>query len=187
MADQFSVLIMAAGLGTRMRSELPKVLHPVAGKPMVGWVIDAARAAGAAEVICVVRPGDGVEEGLPEDVAIARQNEGEGTGSAVLAARDRLEKGGSFVVLSGDHPLVSQDLIDGLVAPHRREEAVATLLTTKDLEPAGYGRIVRGDDGAVENQLNTTSVLWANAIRSVEIPGWRQRRDAFCRSAPPLG
>src|SRR5215217_4623541 len=155
MADQFSVLIMAAGLGTRMRSELPKVLHPVAGKPMVEWVIDAARGAGAAEVICVVRPGDGVEEGLPEGTTVAHQEQGEGTGSAVLAARERLERGGSVVVLSGDHPLVSEELIADLVAAHRREQAVATLLITKDLDPAGYGRIVRGDDGGVERIVET--------------------------------
>src|SRR4051794_32399691 len=155
MADQFSVLIMAAGLGTRMRSELPKVLHPVAGKPMVAWVIDAAREAGASEVVCIVRPGDGVEEGLPETVAVARQERGEGTGSAVLAARDRLEEGGSFVVLSGDHPLVSRELIGSLVGTHRGEEATATLLTTKDLDPAGYGRIVRADDGSVGHIVET--------------------------------
>jgi bifunctional UDP-N-acetylglucosamine pyrophosphorylase / glucosamine-1-phosphate N-acetyltransferase len=155
MADQFSVLIMAAGLGTRMRSELPKVLHPVAGKPMVQWVIDAARDAGADEVVCIVRPGDGVEEGLPDDVTVARQEQGEGTGSAVLAARDQLERGGSFVVLSGDHPLVSRELIEELVATHTRENAVATLLTTRDLDPAGYGRVVRGDDGSVERIVET--------------------------------
>src|SRR4051794_41825926 len=104
MADQFSVLIMAAGLGTRMRSELPKVLHPVAGKPMVGWVIDAARSAGAAEVACIVRPGDGVEEGLPDGVAVARQEQGEGTGSALVAPRDPLEGGGRLVGPSGGPP-----------------------------------------------------------------------------------
>src|SRR4051794_22806674 len=155
MADQFSVLIMAAGLGTRMRSEVPKVLHPVAGKPMVGWVIDAARGAGASEVVCIVRPGDGVEEGLPEGVTVARQEQGEGTGSAVLAARERLEKGGSFVVLSGDHPLVSEELIAGLVGTHKDENAAATLLITKDLDPAGYGRIVRAGDGSVERIVET--------------------------------
>ncbi|MFL5867226.1 MAG: bifunctional UDP-N-acetylglucosamine diphosphorylase/glucosamine-1-phosphate N-acetyltransferase GlmU [Thermoleophilaceae bacterium] len=155
MADRFSVLIMAAGLGTRMRSELPKVLHPVAGKPMVGWVIDASRGAGADEVVCVVRPGDGVEEGLPDGVAVARQEEGEGTGAAVLAARERLEGGGTVVVLSGDHPLVTDEMIAELLAAHRREEASATLLTTRDLEPAGYGRIVRADDGSVERIVET--------------------------------
>jgi bifunctional UDP-N-acetylglucosamine pyrophosphorylase / glucosamine-1-phosphate N-acetyltransferase len=155
MANHFSVLIMAAGLGTRMRSEMPKVLHPVCGKPMVGWAIDAARGAGADEIVCVVRPGDGVEEGLPNDVAVARQEHGEGTGSAVLAARDRLEKGGTVVVLSGDHPLVSERLIEDLVEAHEAENAVATLLATRDLDPAGYGRIVRGGDGSIERIVET--------------------------------
>jgi bifunctional UDP-N-acetylglucosamine pyrophosphorylase/glucosamine-1-phosphate N-acetyltransferase len=155
MADRFSVLIMAAGLGTRMRSELPKVLHPVAGKPMVGWVIDAALRAGAEEVVCVVRPGDGVEEGLPGGVAVARQEEGEGTGAAVLAARDRLERGGTVVVLSGDHPLVTEEMIAQLLSAHARDGAAATLLTTRDLDPAGYGRIVRGEEGSVERIAET--------------------------------
>src|SRR4051794_26438003 len=141
MADQFSVLIMAAGLGTRMRSELPKVLHPVCGKPMVQWVIDAARAAGAGEIVCITRPGDGVEEGLPDGVGVARQEHGEGTGSAVLAARERLENADTVVVLSGDHPLVSKELVEKLVEAHRSERAAATILTTSELDPTGYGRI----------------------------------------------
>jgi bifunctional UDP-N-acetylglucosamine pyrophosphorylase / glucosamine-1-phosphate N-acetyltransferase len=155
MADQFSVLIMAAGLGTRMHSELPKVLHPVCGKPMVQWVIDSARGAGAGEIVCITRPGDGVEEGLPDEVAVARQTEGEGTGSAVLAARDRLESAGTVVVLSGDHPLVSKELVEKLVEAHRSERAAATILTTSELDPAGYGRIVRGADGAIERIVET--------------------------------
>ena len=71
MAAGFTVLILAAGRGTRMHSELPKVLHPVLGKPMVVWVVDAAREAGADEVICITRPGDGVAEGLPGDMTVA--------------------------------------------------------------------------------------------------------------------
>jgi bifunctional UDP-N-acetylglucosamine pyrophosphorylase/glucosamine-1-phosphate N-acetyltransferase len=171
MAEQFTVLIMAAGLGTRMRSSLPKVLHPVCGKPMVRWVIDAARQAGAGEVICVVRPGDGVAEGLPDGVSVVEQTEGEGTGSAVLAARDRLEAGSPLVVLSGDHPFISRDLIAGLLQSHRDEQAAATILTTDQLDPAGYGRIVRAGDGSVDRIVETkdtdgipTSVL---AIREI--------------------
>src|ERR687895_1889133 len=101
MPEPFTVLIMAAGQGTRMRSGTPKVLHRICGKPMVEWVVDAAREAGAARVVCVVRPGDGVAEGLPEDVEVAEQSEGEGTGSAVLAARDVVDEG-PVVILSGD-------------------------------------------------------------------------------------
>jgi bifunctional UDP-N-acetylglucosamine pyrophosphorylase/glucosamine-1-phosphate N-acetyltransferase len=155
MAERFTALIMAAGMGTRMRSELPKVLHSVCGKPMVEWVIDAAREAGAERIVCVVRPGDGVADGLPDGVAIAEQREGEGTGAAVLAARDSIGDGGPVVVLSGDHPLVSGELISGLVRAHGADGAAATLLTTEELDPAGYGRIVRGQDGAVERIVET--------------------------------
>ena len=116
MAEPFTVLIMAAGQGTRMRSELPKVLHRVCGKPMLEWVVDAGREAGADRIVCVVRPGDGVADGLPEGVELAEQTEGEGTGSAVLAARSVLESaGGPVVVLSGDHPLVSAEHLTGLL------------------------------------------------------------------------
>src|SRR3954454_17350376 len=99
MTDPFTVLIMAAGQGTRMRSEVPKVLHEICGKPMVEWVIDAARDAGAGRVVCVVRAGDGVREGLPDGVDVAEQREGEGTGAAILAARGQADDG-PFVVLS---------------------------------------------------------------------------------------
>ena len=154
MPAAFTALIMAAGKGTRMHSELPKVLHRVCGKPMVEWVIDSAREAGAARVVCVVRPGDGVAEGLPDDVEVAEQREGEGTGAAVLAARDSVADG-PMVVLSGDVPLVTSELIAGLVDSHTGESAGATLLTTEQLDPAGYGRIVRDDDGEFERIVET--------------------------------
>src|SRR5919206_5036739 len=115
MPPPLTALIMAAGQGTRMRSDLPKVLHPVCGVPMVHWVIAAARAAGADRVVCVTRPGDGVAEHLPEGVESAPQTEGEGTGAAVLAARAQLEQSETVVVLSGDVPLVSGETIEGLV------------------------------------------------------------------------
>jgi bifunctional UDP-N-acetylglucosamine pyrophosphorylase / glucosamine-1-phosphate N-acetyltransferase len=154
MPDPFTVLIMAAGQGTRMRSETPKVLHRICGKPMVEWVVDAARAAGAERVVCVVRPGDGVAEGLPDSVSVAEQRDGEGTGAAVLAARDSAGEG-PVVVLSGDHPLVTPQQIAGLVAEHRTQRAGVTMLTTERLDPAGYGRIVRADDGEVERIVET--------------------------------
>src|SRR5215213_2567566 len=154
MSEPFTVLIMAAGQGTRMRSDLPKVLHRICGKPMVEWVIDAARGAGASRVVCVVRPGDGVREGLPESVEVAEQHEGEGTGSAVLAARDLIEQG-PFVVLSGDHPLVTAGQIEDLLREHRAQDATATLLTTELQDPAGYGRIVRDAAGDVERIVET--------------------------------
>jgi bifunctional UDP-N-acetylglucosamine pyrophosphorylase / glucosamine-1-phosphate N-acetyltransferase len=154
MPDAFTVLIMAAGMGTRMRSQTPKVLHRVCGKPMVEWVIDTAREAGAGRVVCVVRPGDGVAQGLPDQVEVAEQREGEGTGAAVLAARDVVEEG-PVVVLSGDQPLITAAELAALVDDHLAQGAGATLLTTDGLDPAGYGRIVRDGEGNFERIVET--------------------------------
>jgi bifunctional UDP-N-acetylglucosamine pyrophosphorylase/glucosamine-1-phosphate N-acetyltransferase len=154
MPDAFTVLIMAAGKGTRMRSETPKVLHRVCGKPMVEWVIDTAREAGAGRVVCVVRPGDGVAQGLPDEVEVAEQREGEGTGAAVLAARDVVDEG-PVVVLSGDQPLITAAELEALVREHVDQGAGATLLTTDGLDPTGYGRIVRDDEGNFQRIVET--------------------------------
>jgi bifunctional UDP-N-acetylglucosamine pyrophosphorylase/glucosamine-1-phosphate N-acetyltransferase len=155
MPEPFTALVMAAGRGTRMRSSLPKVLHPVCGRPMVEWVIEAARDAGAQRTVCITRPGDGVAEGLPPDATVAEQRAGEGTGAAILAAREAAGNEGTIVILSGDHPLVASDLIAGLLDTHRREGATATLLTTEQLDPTAYGRIVRAADGSVERIVET--------------------------------
>ena len=155
MAEPFTALIMAAGHGTRMKSELPKVLHPVCGKPMVGWVIDAAREAGADEVVCITRPGEGVEEGLPDDVTVAEQTEGEGTGAAVLAARGQVPDDRPLAVLSGDHPLVAAEVISSLVDTHAATDANVTVLTTESLDPAGYGRVMRTEDGIFDRIVET--------------------------------
>ena len=165
---------MAAGKGTRMRSSLPKVLHPVCGKPMVEWVIDAARAAGAGEVVCITRPGDGVAEGLPEGVTVAEQTRGRGHRRRGAGGPGGRRATGTVVVLSGDHPLMSAELIGELVATHVREQgAAATLLTTEKLDPAGYGRIVRAADGAVERIVETKDTEGVSAeelaIREINI------------------
>src|SRR3954467_11794966 len=134
MAAPFTVLIMAAGQGTRMRSDVPKVLHRVAGRTLVEWVVEAAREAGAERVVAIVRPGDGVAEGLPQGVEVAEQREGEGTGAAVLAARDAvlgasdaapgaLAASGPVVVLSADHPLITPAQLEGLLDEHERRDA----------------------------------------------------------------
>ena len=154
MAESFTVLIMAAGHGTRMHSHLPKVLHRVCGKPMVEWVADAARKAGAERVLCVVRPGGGVADMLPDGIEPVEQHEGEGTAAAVLAARGTIESG-SLVILSGDQPLVTAEQIAGLRAAQHAEGAAATLLTTDQLDPAGYGRIVRDGDGRFKEIVET--------------------------------
>ncbi len=154
MAAPFTVLIMAAGQGTRMLSNTPKVLHRVAGKSLVEWVVDAARAASAERVVAVVRPGDGVAEGLPDGIQVVEQREGEGTGAAILAARGTVESG-PVLVLSGDHPLITPEQLEGLLAEHEQHGARATVLTTDQLDPAGYGRIVRDGSGHVDRIVET--------------------------------
>ena len=181
MAAPFTVLVMAAGQGTRMLSDTPKVLHRVAGKSLVEWVVDAAREAGAGRVVAVVRPGDGVTDGLPDGVEVAEQVEGEGTGAAVLAARDAVLAGnrgagaggggGAVVVLSGDQPLITAEQLQGLLAEHQERAALATLLTTDQLDPAGYGRVVRDESGAVDRIFETkyTEGLSADELAVREI------------------
>jgi bifunctional UDP-N-acetylglucosamine pyrophosphorylase / glucosamine-1-phosphate N-acetyltransferase len=138
-----------------MRSALPKVLHPVCGRPMLHWVIAAAREAGAGRVVCVTRPGDGVADALPDGVEAVEQVEGEGTGAAVAAARERLEGAGTVLTLSGDHPLISSELIAELAETHARAGSAATMLTTESLDPTGYGRVVRASDGTVDRIVET--------------------------------
>jgi bifunctional UDP-N-acetylglucosamine pyrophosphorylase / glucosamine-1-phosphate N-acetyltransferase len=150
-----AALIMAAGHGTRMRSARPKVLHEVCGRPMLAWVVDAARGAGADRVVAVVRSDSGVGESVGDGVELAEQREGEGTAAAVDAARERLAGDETILLLSGDHPLVTSQLLRGLVEAHAREGADATILTTEDLDPTAYGRIVRDKKGRVAEIIET--------------------------------
>jgi bifunctional UDP-N-acetylglucosamine pyrophosphorylase / glucosamine-1-phosphate N-acetyltransferase len=136
---------MAGGLGTRMRSRLPKHLHPILGRRMVDWVLEAARQIGLERVVVVASPAsrdafDGVE--------VAVQEEPLGTGHAVLAAREALEGSAvDVVVLSGDTPLLTDELLESLVGTHRAEEAAATVLSFVPDDIKSYGRIVRDRDG----------------------------------------
>jgi bifunctional UDP-N-acetylglucosamine pyrophosphorylase/glucosamine-1-phosphate N-acetyltransferase len=132
---------MAAGLGTRMRSERPKHLHPLLGRRLVDWPVEAARAAGADPVVVVVSPGLAVDL---EGVEIAIQEEPRGTGDAAAAARKALEGfDGDVLVLPGDAPLLDGDTLTRLVETHRAENADVTLLTLEPGRPLPYGRVVR--------------------------------------------
>ena len=145
-----TALIMAAGQGTRMRSEVPKVLHEVCGRPMVAWPILAAREAGAARVCVIVSPDKDLSHALPEGTETVVQPTSDGTGGALRAAREAIAASETVLVLSGDHPLISAEIIGELVSAHEEAGAGATVMTTELDEPGSYGRIVRGDDGDVE-------------------------------------
>ena len=150
-----AALIMAAGHGTRMRSRTPKVLHPVCGRPMLDWVVRAARDAGAERVVAVVRPDSAVGDGAGDGVELAEQREGEGTAAAVDAARELLGGEDTVLLLSGDHPLITSDLLTQLLQAHEEQKADATILTTEELDPTAYGRIVRDRKGRVAKIVET--------------------------------
>ncbi len=144
------VLVMAAGEGTRMRSSLPKMLHPVCGRPLVAWPILAAREAGTGKVAAIVSPGRDISAGLPDGVETVIQPEADGTGGAIRAALPLIESSETVLVLSGDVPLLSAEVIGGLLDAHAASGAAATMLTIELDDPGSYGRVVRGPAGEVE-------------------------------------
>lgn len=145
-------IVLAAGAGTRMKSEKPKVAHELLGKPLVNWVIDAARTAGIGEVVSVVgHLRDQVIPLVEEDTTVVVQHERRGTADAVAVCREAFAGfDGSLVVLSGDSPLITPDTIRALVEARERTRAAVVVLTMELDDPTGYGRIVRGEDGGVE-------------------------------------
>ena len=143
MTKRLAAVIMAAGLGTRMKSALPKHLHPLLGRRLVDWVIEAARQVGPQPLVVVSSPQ---HRGAFAGVEVAVQDEPRGTGDAVRAARTAVDGAGEVLVLSGDHPLLTGAALDELLAAHREAGAAATVLSFEPPDPRTYGRIVR--DGA---------------------------------------
>jgi bifunctional UDP-N-acetylglucosamine pyrophosphorylase/glucosamine-1-phosphate N-acetyltransferase len=145
MTQEIAAVVMAAGLGTRMRSSTPKHLHPLLGRRIVDWVIAAAEEAGADPIVVVASPG--TRDGF-DGVDVAVQEQPLGTGDAVRAARAQLASvRGDVLVLSGDTPLLTADVLRGLVETHRRERAAATVLSFEPRDPRAYGRIIRDTNG----------------------------------------
>lgn len=156
-----SAIVLAAGLGTRMKSAIPKVAHMLAGRPMIGWVIHALRPLGCDRIIVVVGHGKAlvtslVSEHLPfgAEVAFVEQAEPLGTGHAAKVGVDWLEanvreSGGHVLVVHGDSPLVTAETLAELVVYGEESDAAATILTADLEDPTGYGRVIRGSDGRV--------------------------------------
>ena len=145
MADELAAVVMAAGIGTRMKSATPKHLHPLLGRRMVDWVVDAARGAGVERLVVVASPET---SRLLEDVEVVVQEEPLGTGDAVRCARAALaDFGGDVLVLNGDVPALRPETIRALVDTHRAAGAAATVLAFEPADPGAYGRVVRDGDG----------------------------------------
>lgn len=152
MAPSLHVVVLAAGEGKRLRGRHPKVLMPLWGRPAAAWPVDAAAALLPAGVVVVggehVAALQTALEG--RGVSLARQEEPRGTGHAVLAARNALEGAeGELLVLNGDCPLVTTDLLEQLVAAHRAHGGPLTFLSMELDDPTGYGRVIRDAAGKV--------------------------------------
>jgi UDP-N-acetylglucosamine diphosphorylase/glucosamine-1-phosphate N-acetyltransferase len=169
-----TVILLAAGLGTRMKSKKAKVLHRAGGRTLVAHVVRAALGVAAAENIVVVtgHQAEAVEDELrPFGVRFVRQLQQKGTGHAVECTRELLESGeGLVMVLYGDTPLLSTRTLRLLVETHRKSQAGATLISTTLENPHGYGRIVRDEDGLVsqivEHKVATPEQLLIPEINS---------------------
>ena len=148
-----AAIILAAGKGTRMKSSLVKVLHPLGGVSMICWPIEAARAAGAGKITLVVgHQSADVRERFAGDAGIefAEQEEQLGTGHAVACAA-KLYAGfsGTVLIMCGDAPLIRPETLGAMLANHRQRGAVLSVLTTQVADPAGYGRVVKREGNRV--------------------------------------
>ena len=147
MSSDLAAVVMAAGLGTRMRSAVPKHLHPLLGRRVVDWVLEAARELGCEPLVVVAS-----RETAPAyaNGAVVVQEKPRGTGDAVASARSSLDGfTGRVVVLDGAAPLLTVDVLRELVAEHARRDAAATILSFEAESPLPYGRVVRDRSGAV--------------------------------------
>ncbi|HEU5163808.1 MAG TPA: NTP transferase domain-containing protein, partial [Thermoanaerobaculia bacterium] len=152
---RLDVVILAAGLGKRMKSSKIKVLHDAAGRPLVHYVIDLAReVTSSAPILVVGHQKEDVQRACAGLAEFAVQSEQLGTGHAVLMAesfvRARGVDGARVLILSGDVPLTRPETIRSLLDQHEREKNTVTVLTMRPDDPALYGRIVRAADGRVE-------------------------------------
>ena len=151
--SSIATIILAAGKGTRMKSDLPKVLHPVLGKPMVQYVIELARAINSDKIVLVVgHKKELVQRTFDQaGVLFAAQEKQLGTAHAVQMAEGQLENfEGEVLVLSGDVPLLGKECVRELIDLFHEKNAAATLLVGIPDDPYGYGRVIRDADGFVD-------------------------------------
>jgi len=148
----FSTIIIAAGKGTRMKSDIAKVLHPLGGVPLLSWPIKAAREAGSSRIVVVIgHQGERIRALFQEpDLIFVEQKELLGTGHAVLQAQNAFPgQSAEVVILCGDVPLIKPATIRALYEKRKTDRAAVTVLTTVVAEPAGYGRVIKSGDGRV--------------------------------------
>lgn len=189
-------IVLAAGLGTRMRSAIPKVLHPLCGRPMIDYVLDAAMAATGSRPLVVCSPAtEAVRAAVADRADTALQEVPRGTGDALRAALTALDAGVEDVlVLSGDVPLVGTELLTGLLEARRMDAAAIALVSVDAIDPGGLGRVVRNEGGTVEQVVeekdatdDERSITEINAGLYAIEAAWLRRRIADLRPSPVTG
>ena len=186
---------MAAGLGTRMRSRTPKLLHELAGRPMVAYVVDAGRAATGRRPVVVTSPATAGVRGVLDDVDWALQPEPLGTGDAVAAALAAApDDADEILVLTGDAPLLGADLLRELLDERRLDEAAIALLAVDAIDPGQLGRVVRDEAGTVERIVErkdaTDEEIALNEVNSglyAFDAAWLRSRIGSLRPSPKTG
>ncbi len=187
-------VVLAAGRGTRMRSDRVKVLHPVLGRTMVAWPVEAALGAGADRVAVVVGPdGQPVRDALEAELPGRRldfsvQAEPRGTGDAVRAAKAAIAEAREVLILCGDTPALNAETLRELLAAHEASGAALTVLSFRLVDPTGYGRIVRDEAGGVRRIVEHRDASEAErAIDEVNAGIYVVRRDVLLGSIDRIG
>jgi bifunctional UDP-N-acetylglucosamine pyrophosphorylase/glucosamine-1-phosphate N-acetyltransferase len=180
---KLALLVLAAGEGTRMKSDIAKVLHEIGGRSMISRVIATVRGVASSKILVVVgHQAEAVERELSgERVEFVLQEERLGTGHAVMMAEPLLSGfAGTLVVLNGDTPLLRRETLEAFIAYHRGAGNTATVLSALLDDPSGYGRIVRGDSGAFER-------IMEHRDATEELRGIREINSGiFCFECPDL-
>jgi bifunctional UDP-N-acetylglucosamine pyrophosphorylase / glucosamine-1-phosphate N-acetyltransferase len=187
-----ALVVLAAGKGKRMKSSVPKVLHPIAGKPILWHVLNAGQAAKPTRIVVVIgHDGDEVEAavrswGFTPKPVFVRQRRQLGTGDAVRVAQQAVGRANDVLVMGGDFDPVTDDDVKRLVASHRRGSSVATIASTELDDPGGYGRVVRRGSRLVEIVEDADASSEVGAINEVSIMCMAFRRKELFDALPLL-
>ena len=168
-----AVIILAAGEGTRMKSSLPKVLHPICGKPMLAYLVDTIKSLGINDVIAVVGHKADLVKKSVSGVKFVKQRRLLGTGDAVSEAKKLLlenKKIKSILVLCGDVPLITIATLKEIITMHKNTQSACTLLTAHMKNPTGYGRISRADNDDIKAIIEETEAsIYEKVIEEVNV------------------
>lgn len=189
--EKLRAVILAAGKGTRMKSDLPKVAHTIEGKCLVDYAIEAAMGAGATDICLVLGYKHEVVRSLiaHKDVKYVLQEEQLGTGHAVKCAKDFLGEEGQTLILFGDTPLITAETLKRLKEYHRQKGNAVTVLSAMIDDPTGYGRIIRDESGnfvkSVEHKDANETELMSHEINSgMYIFETRELKEALDKIQP---